>query len=693
MKKILLFLCSFIHVTLLLGQNVTIHSMVMNHDYNVNPKSFVKDFNGNECALLRIFINDDASFKGDILGKPKNEGGIYYVWMTEGSKRIEISPSSVLAFSVNFTDYGISELQGKNVYDLKIEIPSLSVNEGARLAVKYFPIGSDVYIDGNLKGKTPCTVNNLEKCKHKVEIKCNGYRTSSLTVNLSDGFTKDISGNLNLTLNINGTPLDIVLVEGGTFTMGSNEDSESNCYPAHKVSVSAFGIGTTEVTQGLWDAVVGTEYSSHNIMKELEKKYISKNKPITGLVKSEMQMFCSKLSELTGRSFRLPTEAEWEYAAKGGNKSAGYRYSGGNNLDEIAWFSYRDENLSEEDDDITNMKEFEPFRDVAQKRPNELGLFDMTGNVAEVVLDNNETYPDTECTDPCFIEESEFYICRGAGIEGEPSCLTNFFNTSRIFCDTNFGADDGGIGPEERDYKVGFRIVLETDAFDFDVTSSRPVRKHDFKKVILPNGNIQCSLDGATFTMVKVNGGSCVTGEETVDLPTYYIGQCELTQELWNKVYTQKIGSNPSKFVGEQLPVQNVSHIDVEDFIVRLNKISGCKFKLPSRGEWLFAAEGGNLSNGYQYSGSDNIDEVAWYENNSDDMPHQVMTKKPNELGIYDMSGNVDEWISRSAGNGAFNIMNGYYQSSTFKCRPKAITYDYANRSHYATGFRLAMDE
>ncbi len=107
------------------------------------------------------------------------------------------------------------------------------------------------------------------------------------------------------------------------------------------------------------------------------------------------------------------------------------------------------------------------------------------------------------------------------------------------------------------------------------------------------------------------------------------------------------MGRNPSEFKGNsQRPVDHVSSKDCQKFVKKLNKLTGKNFRLPTEAEWEYAARGGNKSKGYNYSGSNNIDEVAWYESNSGETTHPVATKKANELGLYDMSGNVYERCS-----------------------------------------------
>lgn len=159
-------------------------------------------------------------------------------------------------------------------------------------------------------------------------------------------------------------------------------------------------------------------------------------------------------------------------------------------------------------------------------------------------------------------------------------------------------------------------------------------------------------VEGGTFTMgATPEQGSDADDDEKpvhkVTLDSFYIGKFPVTQRLWKAV----MGSNPSDFKGDNLPVENVSWDDVQTFLRKLNAATGKTYRLPTEAEWEYAARGGNKSQGYKYAGSNDPDLVAWHDGNSGNTTHEVGTRFPNELGIYDMSGNVWEWCQDWSGS------------------------------------------
>lgn len=159
-------------------------------------------------------------------------------------------------------------------------------------------------------------------------------------------------------------------------------------------------------------------------------------------------------------------------------------------------------------------------------------------------------------------------------------------------------------------------------------------------------------VEGGTFTMgaTPEQGSDACDNEKPahkVTLDSFYIGNFPVTQRLWKAV----MGSNPSCSKGDDLPVEWVSWDDVQTFLRKLNAATGKPYRLPTEAEWEYAARGGNKSQGYKYAGSNDPDLVAWYSGNSGDHTHDVGTRFPNELGIYDMSGNVWEWCQDWSGS------------------------------------------
>jgi len=282
-----------------------------------------------------------------------------------------------------------------------INIPALERLTGT-VMVSYRPIGSDVYVDGQKVGTSPGTFRSIGIGSHKVEIRKEGYVSVSQTVTVKENATSELSGTLtgsNRTFTVKGVSFNMVYVEGGTFTMGatSEQGSETDSYekPTHSVTLSSYYIGETEVTQALWEAVMGT-----NIRQQRDKAYkewrISgegANYPMYYITWNECQEFVRRLNSLTGQQFHLPTEAQWEYAARGGKKSRGYKYSGSNILDNVAWYDGNtfDEGPNDPDYGIHPVK---------TKSPNELGIYDMSGNVMEWCQDWFGDYSSSAQTNP-----------------------------------------------------------------------------------------------------------------------------------------------------------------------------------------------------------------------------------------------------------------------------------------------------
>ena len=168
----------------------------------------------------------------------------------------------------------------------------------------------------------------------------------------------------------------------------------------------------------------------------------------------------------------------------------------------------------------------------------------------------------------------------------------------------------------------------------------------------------------------------------------YYIGETEVTQELWKAVMGSS--NNPSYFKGDNLPVENISYDNCLTFIEKLNSKTGLTFKVPTYEQWYYAFKGACISKGYEFSGSNNVDDVAWSQGNPDSQTHDVKTKQPNEIGIYDMSGNVSEATEGIGGCYGGNSGRSNWYSNHFNGNDFELTI-YDMPDNY-TGLRLCLD-
>ncbi len=257
--------------------------------------------------------------------------------------------------------------------------------------------------------KTKCTIiftillnliaGTASAQKHHIVRRASSTGSQTKTPQKKDGTTAQYSTKAisDLTITVRGVNFVMKGVQGGTFTMGRTRDQGTEAIDVwnegtHRVALSSFRIGQTEVTQQLWEAVMSSNPSW----------YKGGNLPVEDMTVDDIKTFIQKLNSLTGRHFRLPTEAEWEYAARGGSKSRGYKYSGSNNVSEVAWHYQSGEELTS--------------HPVATKKPNELGLYDMSGNVTEVVADKGGMYPKTMQINPKGPSSGDYMIERGGAV-------------------------------------------------------------------------------------------------------------------------------------------------------------------------------------------------------------------------------------------------------------------------------------
>ncbi len=321
-----------------------------------------------------------------------------------------------------------------------IKLPALTARVG-KLDVNYKPVNADVYIDGTKVGTTPDIFSSILVGSHKVEIRKDGYTSKTHDVTIDEGQTATLAGSLEKTalpepqvsasgasilpITVKGVAFNMVQVQGGTFTMGATaeqgSDADSDEKPAHRVTLSSYYIGETEVTQVLWQAVMGNNPSS----------FKGNNLPVETVSWNDCQDFIRKLNALTRKKFRLPTEAEWEFAARGGMQSRGYKYSGSNTIDNVAWYDSNSGNKT---------------HSVKTKSPNELGIYDMSGNVWEWCSDWYGSYNSGSQTNPIGSSGGSYRVFRGGSWSIKPR-----------YCRVSYRSY---LDPTLRNYYLGLRLVL-----------------------------------------------------------------------------------------------------------------------------------------------------------------------------------------------------------------------------------------
>ena len=329
--------------------------------------------------------------------------------------------------TLKLTKSGCADWTGNvNVAEGQIAEINATLQSGAPVNFTSNAAGAQLYLDGVLLGPANGTYD-VAFGSHTIVCKASGKKDLTKNITISQtaiNRTVDCRfGAARETIKVKGVSFDMIMVEGGTFTMGATpeqgSDAESAEKPTHQVTLSDYYIGETEVTQALWQAVMGSNPSN----------FKGNSNPVEEVSWYDCQEFIKKLNKLTGRTFRLPTEAEWEFAARGGNGSRGYKYSGSNSIDNVAWY--------------TSSK----THAVKTKSPNELGIYDMSGNVYEWCQDWYGSYSSNAQNNPIGPLSGSYRVLRGSSWGGSSSKGCRVSNR-------------GGNSPFIRRSYDGLRLVL-----------------------------------------------------------------------------------------------------------------------------------------------------------------------------------------------------------------------------------------
>ena len=363
----------------------------------------VLDQNGEKCALIKVVtVAKGLTFDVGVLGVRKvdtSHAGEIWVYVPYGVRKITISHPQY----GQIRDYVVPEnIEKARTYVMQLKVKKAPDNT-QMLTVMYKPQNAIVVIDNKImKGSNGVVNVKLPIGSHEYQVLAEGYDTENGTVNVKQSSPTKLvielsrvvgaAENEELPITVNGVTFNMVYVDGGTFMMGATSEQGSDAHkdekPAHSVTLSSYYIGQTEVTQALWKEVMGRNPS---IFK-------GDTNPVEYVSWNDCQTFIQKLNKRTGKTFRLPTEAEWEYAARGGKKSRGYKYSGGNDIGTVAWYGSNS-------GDKTHA--------VGTKAPNELGIYDMSGNVWEWCSDWKGDYSSSAQTNPTGAESGSRRVNRG----------------------------------------------------------------------------------------------------------------------------------------------------------------------------------------------------------------------------------------------------------------------------------------
>ena len=461
MRKILLSLVLlFIAISSALAQKLTVESFKLVPSDLTAQTQPRKDLNNRNCAVVKVqFVGELTNIEGNVIMPLVKRNNETWVYMPQNTRQMKVITKNYLPLMVTFADYDVERLESNRTYVLTLlGNNQQQVQQSQTLTIRYTPSSATVLVDNKMvNGSNGVAQTTLPVGQHSYIVFCNGYESEEGTVklkasapsNIQITLTKEatatqqstvsqpivvqqpvvqtpVSNGDNISIPVkDGVSIDMVRVEAGTFTMGATpemKDPYSDEKPTHQVTLTNdYYIDKYEVTQALWQAVMGNNPSN----------FKGDNLPVENVSWDDCQEFISKLNRITGKKFRLPTEAEWEYAARGGNKSRGYQYSGSSNLSDVSWYTSNSGRKT---------------HTVGSKQANELGIYDMSGNVWEWCQDWKGTYISSSQVNPTGANSGSYRVIRGG----------SWIRTAR-YCRSScrYSSSPGG-----RNIGLGLRLIL-----------------------------------------------------------------------------------------------------------------------------------------------------------------------------------------------------------------------------------------
>lgn len=440
------------------------------------------DYNLNRCAVVVVYLDDDnVDFQGDVRSTQYRGNGEWWVWMIQGANWMSVTVPNYTPLRMEF-----NPLASGKTYEVRIRpaAPKLLLTVAEPFHADISMTDASKYSRLDSKGRTCALVRIgmvlpeaqftgavhskylnsewmvwLSPGTTSLTISAQGYQpltvqfepvqaavTYLMTVHKAGetatpkqhGSSQPIvQSGQDFTETAFGINMRMIYVEGGTFTMGCTSERRDDCgsdqSPSRQTTISSYYIGMIEVTQSQWEKVMGTSiYQQRDRAGQSNTYGVDSSYPMYYVSWEEAMEFCARLGRQTGKTYRLPTEAEWEYAARGGKKNEGTKYSGGWSIDDVAWYRGNSNGST---------------HSCGTKRPNALGLYDMSGNVWEWCEDRyGSQYLQNDNNNPKGAISGSDRVCRG-GCWDEGSWLHSVWMR-------------GYFAPSGRVNVIGFRVVL-----------------------------------------------------------------------------------------------------------------------------------------------------------------------------------------------------------------------------------------